>query len=131
MKNIIVFLIICVPLILSVQSCKNSNAFSGNNGDEPELTSNDHLVMATLYHQTAAEYRALCYQAFNVARYRLDESSKILGGMKKRSIIVDIDETMLDNSPYEAKCILEKISYPEGWDEWINKATAKPVPGAL
>jgi len=118
-------------MLPAVQSCKNSNAFSGNNESEPKLTSSDHLVMATLYHQTAAEYRALCYQAFNVARYQLDLSSRMLGGMKKHVIVVDIDETMLDNSPYEAQLILDSTHYPEGWEDWMNAASAKAVPGAL
>ena len=29
-------------------------------------------IFTTAYQQTAAEYRALCYQAFNLARYRVD-----------------------------------------------------------
>ena len=54
-----------------------------------------------------------------------------MGMMKQQAIVVDIDETVLDNSPYEAKCILDAINYPAYWDEWVMKACAKPVPGAL
>ncbi len=129
-KTTFSLLIICLGLII-LQGCKNSNAFSPNNGEEPEIVSKEHLTMAVLYQQTAAEYRALCYQAFNIARIRVDESSKMLGGMKRKAIVVDIDETMLDNSPYEAKCILENIGYPEGWDEWMNSSSAESIPGAL
>ena len=32
----------------------------------------DYQVPAVLYQQKAAEYRALAYQAFNIARLRLD-----------------------------------------------------------
>jgi len=38
---------------------------------------------------------------------------------------------MLDNSPYEAKCIIDNINYPDLWDEWVGLAKAKAVPGAL
>jgi len=131
MKKNLTLLFVLIVTISFLQSCKNSNAFSGNNGDEPQLTNNDHLIMATLYQQTAAEYRALCYQAFNMARYQLDQNSKILGGMKKQAIVVDIDETMLDNSPYEAMCVLDNLNYPEGWEDWMNKENAKAIPGAL
>src|ERR1035437_6941201 len=48
-----------------------------------------------------------------------------------RCVVLDIDETVLDNSPYEAKCIQEKLIYPNKWEDWIAKASAKPVPGAL
>ncbi len=126
--SIIVFIGISVSLF---QSCKNSSAFSKQNGNEPEITSNNHLTMAVLYQQTAAEYRALCYQAFNVAKYQLDQNLRIMGLQRQQAIVVDIDETMLDNSPYEAKCISENVSYPDYWDEWMNASNAKPVPGAL
>jgi 5'-nucleotidase (lipoprotein e(P4) family) len=127
-KQTLLLLIVALPFI---NSCKNSNAFSSKNGEEPVITSHEHSTMAVLYQQTAAEYRALCYQAFNIAKIRVDESSKMLGGLKKPAIVVDIDETMLDNSPYEAKCILDNIAYPEKWDEWMNASNAQPVPGAL
>jgi len=131
MKKLTIPIILSILILITLQSCKNSNAFSNKNGEEPELVSKEHLTMAVLYQQTAAEYRALCYQAFNIAKIRVDESSKILGGMKRKAIVVDVDETMLDNSPYEAKCILENIGYPDGWDEWMNSSSAEAIPGAL
>jgi 5'-nucleotidase (lipoprotein e(P4) family) len=127
-KHFFLLFVIVLPFL---NSCKQSNAFSSRNGEEPKIVSKEHLTMAVLYQQTAAEYRALCYQAFNIARYQLDQSSKMMGGMKRHAIVVDVDETMLDNSPYEAKCILDNIGYPDGWDEWMNSSSAEPVPGAL
>ena len=49
----------------------------------------------------------------------------------RRAIIVDIDETILDNSRYEAMLVNQKKSYPNGWTEWINRAEATAIPGAL
>jgi 5'-nucleotidase (lipoprotein e(P4) family) len=129
MKAIVILLFVITLSFLN--SCKDSSAFSKQNDDEPALTSSDHLTMAVLYQQTAAEYRALCYQAFNVAKYQLDQNLRIMGLQKQQAIVLDIDETVLDNSPYEAKCILENVSYPDYWDEWMNASNAKPVPGAL
>jgi len=117
-------------LILVITSCSNSAAFNSPK-PEPSVSNNDYLEMAVLYQQTAAEYRALCYQAFNAAKYRLDKSSKMMGMMKKQAIVVDIDETVLDNSPWEANTILKGWIYPEGWNSWIDSAKAIAVPGAL
>jgi 5'-nucleotidase (lipoprotein e(P4) family) len=128
-KVLIVFLGLIAFSVIS--SCSNSNAFNSNPEPEPAASNNDHLTMAVLYQQTAAEYRALCYQAFNLARYRLDQSLRVMALMRQQAIIVDIDETILDNSPYEAKCVLEDIIYPEYWDEWVIQANAEPLPGAL
>ncbi len=129
-KRISIFLI---PLFIAglFQSCSNSNASGAKSENEPLVNSSTYLMMAVLYQQTAAEYRALCYQAFNIARYQVDQSRRIMGLMKKQAVIVDIDETVLDNSPQEAKCILNDTLYPAYWNEWVNLAMAKPVPGSL
>ena len=131
MKRIILSIGLFLVFVTVFQSCKNSSAFSKQSGEEPALASSDHLTMAVLYQQTAAEYRALCYQAFNVAKYQLDQNLRIMGLQKQQAIVLDIDETVLDNSPYEAKCILENVSYPDYWEEWMNASNAKAVPGVL
>ncbi len=95
-----------------------------------QLLSNQQVI-ATLFQQTAAEYNALCYQAFATARVMLESDLKDKNVNSPRAIIVDIDETLLDNSPHSAKCIEEGTSYPDFWDEWCLKAAAKPVPGAV
>lgn len=87
--------------------------------------------MATLYQQQSAEAAALYYQSFLMAEFMLHAELENSAPGLKRAIITDIDETCLDNSPYEAKCILENISYPEQWDKWVNSAAAMPLPGSL
>ncbi|MFZ4400679.1 MAG: 5'-nucleotidase, lipoprotein e(P4) family [Bacteroidales bacterium] len=91
---------------------------------------NEHLMMATLYQQHAAECKALYYQAFNLAKMMLDKdlANKKLKG--KRAVVVDIDETILDNSPFEAAMISRHAAYPEDWYVWTSKASAKALPGA-
>src|SRR4051812_33137513 len=67
----------------------------------------DYQTSGVLYTQKSAEYRALAYQAFNTARVQLDADldKKNLKKLPKaerkmpRAIVVDIDETVLDNSP--------------------------------
>lgn len=98
---------------------------------EASVSKNEHLVMATLYIQTAAESRALCYQAFNLAKLRLNAALQSRQSAKKPAVITDIDETILDNSPYEASCILNGYSFPTRWKEWVDLAKAKSIPGAL
>jgi len=92
---------------------------------------NERLLLATLYHQKAAEMQALSYQAFNIAKLRLDQELKETKDVSQLAIVLDIDETVLDNSPYEAKTILENINYPDGWEDWMNVANAKALPGAV
>ncbi|MBS1271821.1 MAG: Lipoprotein E [Candidatus Marinimicrobia bacterium] len=107
--------------------------FASISGQEKPVNTpdNDYLEMSVLYQQRAAEYRALCYQAYNVAEYRLKEILEKTSAPESLAVVVDIDETVLDNSPYEAELILENIDYPERWTEWIEETKAKPIPGAL
>ena len=86
-------------------------------------------LFTTLYQQRAAEYRALCLQAFNVAHWQLDIYRTVSN--KPRAIITDIDETVLDNSAYEAHQTLQGKDYdPVSWYEWTNMSAADTVPGA-
>ena len=95
--------------------------------------SNEYKVQAQVWTQNSAEYRALCFQAFNTAKIYIDS---FLSSEKKYdrplAIITDIDETVLDNSPYDGKLILEDVSYDrESWVEWGNLEIAEAIPGSL
>lgn len=92
---------------------------------------NEQLVMGTLWYQTSAEMRALSYQAFNMGKLVYDLDMKANKGGKKRAVAVDIDETVLDNSPYEAGLVGMNYGYSKGWKEWIAHAKAKALPGAV
>lgn len=86
-------------------------------------------IFTTLFQQRSAEYRALCFQAFNIAKYRLDEYKPTTN--KPRAIVTDIDETILDNSPYEAHQTLNGKDFESvSWGEWTAMATADTMPGA-
>jgi Predicted secreted acid phosphatase len=55
--------------------------------------------MAVVWYQTSAEVKALYVQGYNVARDNL--ATKLATQSEKpKAIILDIDETVLDNSPY-------------------------------
>lgn len=91
----------------------------------------DGKLWSSLFQQRAAEYRALCLQAYNIARLRLDEELKNSPG-KPRAVITDIDETFLDNSPYAVHQALKGKDYEQAsWYEWTGRADADTLAGAL
>ena len=97
---------------------------------ENKLIANGKL-WSSYYQQNAAEYEALCLQAFNIAQLRLDEALA-KKGTQPLAIVTDIDETFLDNSPFEAYCAKQGISYSQkAWEEWTVLGEAKPLAGAL
>ena len=96
-------------------------------------TTNEYKIQAQVWTQNAAEYRALCYQAFNAAKFNLDAFLFFEKKYEKPlAIIADVDETVLDNSPYDGKLILDNISYNrKSWVEWGNLEKAEAIPGSL
>ena len=101
------------------------------------------LLFAVLWTQTAAEYQALSRQVFSSAERALDEAlgtPSQSAGVEQTAgfeslppaVIVDIDETVLDNSPFEARLIREGGSFnPDLWAGWVSEASAEAVPGSV
>jgi 5'-nucleotidase (lipoprotein e(P4) family) len=89
---------------------------------------NTDLVMGILWQQYSGEYRALCYQAFNGGKRYIQS----LGKVEKGAIILDIDETVLDNSGYAAWMARSGRPWSnESWEAWCRAGEAGEVPGAL
>ncbi|MFT5734593.1 MAG: 5'-nucleotidase (lipoprotein e(P4) family) [Paracoccaceae bacterium] len=105
-------------------------------------SSSNALLLATLYCNTSAEYAAACLSTYRAAELQLPALLQDVGhtGALEQAgvfssfptaIVLDVDETVLDNSPSEVRLIQTGTSYPEGWDAWCMEGQARPVPGAL
>ncbi len=101
---------------------------------------NEYQAGATLWMQKAGEYRALAYQAFNLARWQLDADldkknvKKLPKAEQKkpRAVMVDIDETVLDNSPSQAQNIKTRTPFAlKDWYAWGEMRKAKAIPGSV
>ena len=99
---------------------------------------NEYQVGGILFQQKAAEYRALCYQAFNWAKIQLDMDEKNRKKLPKadrkktRAVVVDIDETVLDNSPAQASAVKNRAPFNlKDWYAWGEMRKAKAIPGAV
>ena len=117
----IVALTLACPLVWAQPN--NPGPFPSNN-----------LLYAVAWKQTAAEYRALYHQGFNMARLRVenaianhDENDKPL------AVIADLDDTLLLSLPYWAYLVEEGKDFFEDapWDVWIAENRTQPSPGAL
>ena len=127
MKTIYSFFLFVVFLA----ACKSSQQATGHQDTKQNFISIEGKLFATAFIQRSAEYHALCLQAFNIARLRLDESLKHTSS-KPRAIITDVDETILDNSADEVNKGLRGIPFNTvDWYKWTAKAAADTIPGAL
>ena len=100
------------------------------------------MLNAELWMRTAVEYRANCLTVFALAKVRLDEALADkswtaydqTGDYRSlpAAVILDLDETVLDNSPYEAGLVVSGSSFdPKTWNAWVRAEQAKAVPGSV
>lgn len=114
MKKLLIYLACLLPITVSAQ--------------KPERD----YTNAVLWQQFSGEYRALAFQAYNFARLSLKEALWNQSNGKANCVIVDADETILDNSAFQGHEIKKGASYiPADWTKWTNMAAADTVPGAL
>lgn len=88
-------------------------------------------INSILWFQKSGEARALFYQAFNMAEMMVEKTLADKTFEKKPAIIVDLDETMIDNSTYMAALALNGIEDWSYWDEWSEAMEAKATPGSV
>ena len=102
---------------------------------------------STLWTQTAVEYDGAAQQAYRLATVMMEraladsvwtasveqaEAGSDAYRTKPPAVVLDVDETVLDNSAYQARLVLDDATYDaESWNAWVREETADPVPGAL
>src|SRR6266849_5607745 len=98
-----------------------------------EPAQNTYIESAVLWQQSSGERRALSYQAFALARLMLDRDLRMNRRVKKpRAVIVDLDETILDNSFNEGMQVRNHVNFNQkDWTDWVNRAEATAVPGSV
>ena len=110
----------------------------------PPAPKSDGLA-PVLWVQTSEEYAALCRQAYHLAASALDaaiDNTTSTAALEQSgqpglealpvAVIVDVDETVLDNSPYQAALTLDGTTYSsETWRAWVMEKRARPIAGAV
>jgi 5'-nucleotidase (lipoprotein e(P4) family) len=100
------------------------------------------MLDTVLWVQTSAEFRILARSAFARAQAVLDaaladpawtaalEQTEPYESLPP-AVILDIDETVLDNSPFQGRLIADRTVFaPALWKAWTELREAPPVPGA-
>jgi acid phosphatase len=105
---------------------------------------NDNLN-AVAWMQTSVEFRLISGQTFRSALGQLDRAIKTPSwdalpqadrdtpiADLPPAIIVDVDETVLDNTPYQARNVRDNRDFDDfSWNQWVQARAARPLPGAL
>jgi len=143
-------LFLCACVLLALAACKRAEPIAAPVASTPATsapatTAADDNLNAVLWVQRSAEYRALSEQTYRAAADHLDAALKAKNwdalvpeergnaaiGLKP-AVVLDVDETVLDNSPYQARLIHDHAQFDEvSWDQWVAEKKAKAVPGVV
>jgi 5'-nucleotidase (lipoprotein e(P4) family) len=100
------------------------------------------ILNAALWTQTSAEYAATTLQAYQLGIANLDQAltdTQWTAALEQAgdytdlppAIMLDLDQTVLDTSRYNARIILQHNSHTrEHFAEWCRQSTAPTIPGA-
>lgn len=100
---------------------------------------------SVLWYQNALEFSAHSRQVFYLATQELTrakqnrnrsalEPQMLPSNWRSlpQAVVLDLDETVLDNTAYEAQAILEGFEHNEDvWDDWVSRRAALAMPGAV
>lgn len=87
-------------------------------------------TQAVLWVQSSAEYAVAVQQVYRLAGERLEAA--LAAGPASPAVILDLDETVLDNSAFEARLIARDADFDlEQWHAWLAGTEARALPGAV
>jgi 5'-nucleotidase (lipoprotein e(P4) family) len=102
-----------------------------------------HWLKASLWATGSAEYAAVTLQTYSAAREKLDqalldptwtaclEQSEGYEDLPP-AIIIDLDETVLDNRPFQVNLIRKGLEFDEAmWNDWVRQSRVEAIPGAV
>ncbi len=96
---------------------------------------------AVLWMQQSIEYQAVTQSVYAAATRALPQAVKARtwatlergpATRRRAAVVLDLDETALDNSAYNAWKVREDMPYREGdWQAWMAQEAEQPIPGVL
>ncbi len=118
-------------------SCGGNDAASGSGeGAVEEVNYYSQLanqsVDAVLWSSVSAEAHFMYKQSYARAKELLRENMGRVESSLPPAVVLDLDETVLDNSPYMIQLIRDQSTFSESsWEEWVKASNAQALPGAV
>lgn len=130
MKSIIQKLSLVLFPVAVMTGCVSTPQAPMQDTDAANAMLVEQTALSVNWVQQSGEYRALAYQAFNTAKLMYDQSTVPSG--KKRAVVADLDETLIDNSKEAAySAVMHQPFESKMWTEWCQAKQADAIPGAV
>lgn len=110
---------------------------------DPALRDTHEVLHGALWYQTSPEFYIASSTAFALARTQFDIAlaDRTWTAVKEQegqafshlppAVVLDIDETVLDNSPFQARVAADRTTYSHPiFDCWVERKSAEAMPGA-
>lgn len=132
-----IFLILTLGLFSCIQQSEKitvlQNRIDSLENKLKSFGSNEYMSQSMLWFQHSPEMQALYLQSYNTAKQALLYNVKHKTyKRKKNAVVVDIDETILNNSLYDGWLYFSGQAYSDSsWNAWAKDAIAEPLPGTV
>ena len=134
---------VLVLTLAAATACASRTALPATAPVQAAAPAQSALPDSLVWFRTSVEYRAVTTQSYRLATLMLNRALADTTwtaaieqagdfGSKPPAVILDVDETVLDNSESQERDVRDGAAYSEArWAVWCNERSAVPIPGAL
>jgi 5'-nucleotidase (lipoprotein e(P4) family) len=88
----------------------------------------DHLELKWI--RDSEEFVAIFRQTYALAARAVEAQTAAVPRGTPWAVVLDVDETVLDNSPYQLERAAFRLPYDTAsWNAWVRRERAEPLPG--
>ena len=111
-KNIIIILFLCCGLFMGI-------LYFDPDYFVKKISKNEKLPNDIRWVVKSKEYNMLCKQIYKEAMFK----TKKIYSKKNQAVIMDLDETILNNSTYQVENFKKGESFNmQSWAKWVNRS---------
>lgn len=118
-------------VLIGIQACASAAPAGPGTLSPADAAATREVPEAVHWARSAAEHRAIFLQTYRAAERALREAA---AGRQHGTwgVVMDADETILDNSLFQLRLTRSGQAYDEEiWNEWVREEAAPPLPGAV
>jgi 5'-nucleotidase (lipoprotein e(P4) family) len=132
--------VVAAALVASLVACSSPPSSNADHTDQGDTTATDAgapnaagapMTNDVKWFRDSAEYQSITRQTYRLAAARADmAAASHTKGAASWAVVLDADETILDNSEYQKERMGVGFS-PDTWAAWVKRKEARAIPGSV